>query len=75
MSGIDLAEGRSIRKGAPDAVLRFVKEHNGQMSSWMTPPLEVRVEEIVKEVASNGATPLLVAKETSLPAWWCSRTF
>jgi K+-transporting ATPase ATPase B chain len=62
MSGIDLPSGRLIRKGAPDAVLRFVKEHKGQMSSWMTPPLEVRLEEMVKEVASNGATPLLVAE-------------
>ena len=62
MSGIDLAGGRSIRKGAPDAVLRFVKEHKGQMLSWMTPPLEVKLEEMVKEVASNGATPLLVAE-------------
>jgi K+-transporting ATPase ATPase B chain len=66
MSGIDLPDGRSIRKGAPDAVLRFVKERHGQLSSWMTPPLEVRVEEIVKEVASNGATPLLVAEGNQL---------
>jgi potassium-transporting ATPase ATP-binding subunit len=66
MSGIDLPGGRSIRKGAPDAVLRFVKEHKGQISSWMTPPLEVKVEEIVKEVASNGATPLLVAEGNQL---------
>jgi K+-transporting ATPase ATPase B chain len=66
MSGIDLPGGRSIRKGAPDAVLRFVKEHKGQISSWMTPPLEVRVEEIVKEVASSGATPLLVAEGNQL---------
>jgi potassium-transporting ATPase ATP-binding subunit len=58
MSGIDLPGGRSIRKGAPDAVLRFVKEHKGQL----TPPLEATVEEMVKEVASNGATPLLVAE-------------
>jgi K+-transporting ATPase ATPase B chain len=66
MSGIDLPGGRSIRKGAPDAVLRFVKEHKGQMSTWMTPPLEVRLEEMVKEVASNGATPLFVAEGNQL---------
>ncbi|HUK42677.1 MAG TPA: potassium-transporting ATPase subunit KdpB [Candidatus Acidoferrales bacterium] len=66
MSGIDLPGGKLIRKGAPDAVLRFVKEHHGELSSWMTPPLEVQVEEIVKEVASNGATPLLVAEGNRL---------
>jgi K+-transporting ATPase ATPase B chain len=66
MSGIDLPGGKSIRKGAPDAVLRFVKERGGQMLTWMTPPLEVQVEEMVKEVASNGATPLLVAEGNQL---------
>ena len=58
MSGVDLPNGRSIRKGAPDAVLRFVKEHKAQL----TPPFEATVEAMVKEVASRGATPLLVAE-------------
>jgi len=58
MSGIDLPDGRSIRKGAPDAVLRFVKQHNAQL----TPPFEASVEAIVKDIASKGATPLLVAE-------------
>jgi len=58
MSGVDLPDGRSIRKGAPDAVLRFVKEHQAHI----TPPLEAAVLEIVREAASNGATPLLVAE-------------
>src|SRR5262249_10460427 len=61
-SGVDLPGGRPIRKGAPDAVPRFVKEHKGQMS----PPLEAAVEEMVKEVASNGATPLPVAEGNQL---------
>jgi len=58
MSGVDLPDGRSIRKGAPDAVLRFVKERNAQI----TPPFEATVDAMVKEVASRGATPLLVAE-------------
>ncbi len=58
MSGIDLPDGRSIRKGAADAVLRYVKERKGQL----TPPLEAQVEGMVNDVASKGATPLLVAE-------------
>jgi K+-transporting ATPase ATPase B chain len=58
MSGVDLPDGRSIRKGAPDAVLRYVKDHKGQM----TPQLEEAVEAMVKDAASTGATPLLVAE-------------
>ncbi|HUI27374.1 MAG TPA: potassium-transporting ATPase subunit KdpB [Candidatus Kryptonia bacterium] len=58
MSGIDLPDGRTIRKGAPDALLRFVKERKGQM----TPQLEALIESMVKDVASQGATPLLVAE-------------
>ena len=29
MSGIDLADGHQIRKGAPDAIIKYVKKHNG----------------------------------------------
>ena len=50
MSGIDVPGGQSIRKGAPDAVLQFVKEHKGQI----TPPLEATLDEMVKDVASRG---------------------
>ena len=58
MSGVDLPDGRSIRKGAPDAVLRYVKDHKGQL----TPPMEEALDAMVKEVALTGATPLLVAE-------------
>ena len=54
MSGIDVPGGRAIRKGAPDAVIRFVREQKGQIPG--------DVEESVKEVASRGATPLVVAE-------------
>ena len=53
MSGIDLPGGHQIRKGAPDAILRHVKQQNGS-----PPP---RVDSVVAEVAAKGATPLLVS--------------
>ena len=53
MSGVDL-DGRSIRKGAFDAVERFVKELGGEV------PGDVRA--VVEDVAKQGATPLVVAE-------------
>ncbi len=52
MSGLDL-QGREIRKGATDAVARFVAERGGSL------PVDVR--EAVDHVARQGATPLVVA--------------
>ena len=66
MSGIDLPGGLSIRKGAPDAVIRFVARHNGAIPSG--------VKELVEAVASKGASPLAVAEGPQSPAWWCWRT-
>ena len=53
MSGIDLTDGRQIRKGAPDSVLKMVRGHNGRVPSEMT--------RLVDGAASMGATPLVVA--------------
>jgi len=52
MSGADLPDGRQIRKGAPDAIVRHVKKQNGSAPG--------NTDSVVKEVASKGATPLLV---------------
>ena len=52
MSGIDL-DGRSIRKGASDAIGKYVGGTNRGL------PAEVRAS--VDEVAKKGATPLVVA--------------
>jgi K+-transporting ATPase ATPase B chain len=52
MSGVDL-DGRRIRKGAPDAIARFVE---GQGATG--PP---EIKGVVEEVARSGATPLVVA--------------
>jgi potassium-transporting ATPase ATP-binding subunit len=53
MSGVDL-DGRQVRKGAADAVQRFVEERGGAMP----PDLAAMVE----RVARTGGTPLVVAE-------------
>jgi K+-transporting ATPase ATPase B chain len=58
MSGIDLPDGRRIRKGAAEAVLRHVRNGNGCVSAG--------VQATVDEVASRGATPLLVCEGNRL---------
>jgi len=52
MSGVDF-EGRQIRKGAADAISRWVAEQGGAL-----PP---EVQSAVDTVARQGATPLVVA--------------
>ena len=54
MSGVDLPDGHKIRKGATDAIIDFVKEQRGSV------PAEL--DRIVTRVASEGATPLVVAE-------------
>jgi K+-transporting ATPase ATPase B chain len=58
MSGVNLPDGRTIRKGAVDAVLKHIQQHGGTI-----PPL---VQEQVNAVASQGATPLLVCEGNQL---------
>ncbi|HYA41873.1 MAG TPA: potassium-transporting ATPase subunit KdpB, partial [Syntrophobacteraceae bacterium] len=53
MSGIDLPDGRRIRKGAPDAVTKFVENKQGNVPGDLN--------SLVDSVASKGATPLVVA--------------
>jgi K+-transporting ATPase ATPase B chain len=52
MSGLDV-DGRQIRKGAAEAVGRWVREQGGQTSS--------EIDQIVERVARAGSTPLAVA--------------
>ena len=54
MSGVDL-DGRSLRKGAADAVTRFVSENGGRV------PDDLDV--LVHGVAQSGGTPLVVAQD------------
>jgi K+-transporting ATPase ATPase B chain len=58
MSGIDLPDGRVIRKGAADAVLRWIKQQGGS-----PPP---HTQDRVDAVARMGATPLLVCEGNRL---------
>ncbi|HXY35814.1 MAG TPA: potassium-transporting ATPase subunit KdpB [Planctomycetaceae bacterium] len=58
MSGVDLPDGRRIRKGAPDAMVRYVQEQCGTV-----PP---QMQSQVDSVAARGATPLLVCDENRL---------
>jgi K+-transporting ATPase ATPase B chain len=53
MSGIDLPDGRRIRKGAPDAIIKFVEKHHGSVPGELSA--------LVNSVASKGSTPLVVA--------------
>jgi potassium-transporting ATPase ATP-binding subunit len=61
MSGLDFADGRKIRKGAPDAVRAWVTE---QGKSASAPQLDAQIERI----ARAGGTPLLLADERGLLA-------
>ncbi len=54
MSGVDLPDGRVIRKGAADSVIRFVQEAGGSVPTG--------TREKVDAVAAQGATPLLVCE-------------
>jgi K+-transporting ATPase ATPase B chain len=58
MSGVDLPDGRQVRKGASDAIIKFVEGKQGNV------PSELVV--LVNSVASKGATPLVVADGSSV---------
>jgi K+-transporting ATPase ATPase B chain len=53
MSGVDLPDGTAVRKGASDAVCRWVADHEGHVPQG--------VLTIVDAIASAGGTPLVVA--------------
>jgi len=57
MSGVDLADGRQIRKGAVDAIARHVQSQGSSL------PAAVQTQ--VNDIARRGSTPLVVA--VSLP--------
>jgi potassium-transporting ATPase ATP-binding subunit len=57
MSGVDL-DGLEIRKGAPDAILKYAAERGNGMPN--------EVKETVEKIASGGGTPLLVSKNRAI---------
>jgi K+-transporting ATPase ATPase B chain len=58
MSGINLAGGCRIRKGASDAIIKLVQENNGRVPAELNP--------LVERIASQGATPLVVAEDSQI---------
>jgi K+-transporting ATPase ATPase B chain len=58
MSGVDLADGSVIRKGAPDAVIKHITKLGGEVPKGC--------QEQVDSVGSKGATPLLVSKGNTI---------
>jgi K+-transporting ATPase ATPase B chain len=57
LSGVDI-DGREIRKGAVDAIRRFVGGHGGSVSR--------HVEDLAAGIAKQGGTPLLVAENAKV---------
>jgi K+-transporting ATPase ATPase B chain len=53
MSGVNFTNGHSIRKGAPNAIIGYITENNGEIPD--------ELDDVVNEIASKGATPLVVA--------------
>lgn len=53
MSGVDFPDGRRIRKGAPDAIIKLVKENGGVIPSDLN--------SMIERIAVKGSTPLLIA--------------
>ena len=62
MSGMDMSNGRQVRKGAADSVRRFVEAERGSF------PLEVLP--VVEQVSRDGATPLVVIDRPVGAAQW-----
>lgn len=58
MSGVDLPDGRRIRKGAPDAMIKYVEAHHGR--------LPAALNALINSIAIKGATPLVVADQENI---------
>ncbi len=54
MSGVDLADGRTVRKGAGSSV-----------AAWVGKEMEPNVRMTIDAIAGSGGTPLVVAESTS----------
>jgi len=53
ISGVDLADGSMLRKGASDAIMEFVTQKGGYVPDTF--------KNLVEQVAKNGSTPLAVS--------------
>jgi len=59
MSGVDLADGREVRKGAASSVASWIRENGGN------PPKELG--DLVDGISAAGGTPLVVAERLTSP--------
>ena len=57
MSGIDLADGRQVRKGAASSVTQWIRDNGG------TPPADLG--QMVDSISGVGGTPLVVAEKAN----------
>jgi K+-transporting ATPase ATPase B chain len=57
MSGVDLADGREVRKGAAASVAQWIRDNGG------TPPGELG--QMVDDISAVGGTPLVVAEKAA----------
>ena len=57
MSGVDLADGREVRKGAAASVAQWIRDNGG------TPPDELG--QMVDDISAVGGTPLVVAEKAA----------
>ena len=57
MSGVDLADGREVRKGAAASVAQWIRDNGG------TPPEELG--QMVDDISAVGGTPLVVAEKAN----------
>jgi potassium-transporting ATPase ATP-binding subunit len=58
MSGIDLPNGSTIRKGAADTIVNFVRQQGGIIPASL--------QSTVDTVAAKGATPLVVTEDSKI---------
>lgn len=56
MSGVDLGDGRQIRKGASDAIETYVKQNGGTFSDALKTEIQT--------IAKAGGTPIVVAEKS-----------
>jgi K+-transporting ATPase ATPase B chain len=57
MSGVDLADGRQVRKGASSAVRQWIRDNGGAPADELGP--------MVDAISSAGGTPLVVAERAA----------
>lgn len=58
MSGIDLPNGKRIRKGAPDAMIKYIEARHGIIPADLA--------QAVDSIAIKGATPLVIAEDDEI---------